>query len=130
MPGFGLKILGLKELQKKLKPSTIKKPLGDGVKKIVFTLESEVKKATVVDTGLLRSSITSELIEDGGKVGTNVEYATFVEYGSQKMEARHMEGGRKVLGRGGMFVYGFRQLQEKMGDLLKGIGASIQARWR
>lgn len=129
MPGMSLKILGMKELGKKLQSSNITKPLGEGIKKIVMTLDREVKMATVVDTGRLRSSITSEFAADSGKVGTNVEYATFVEYGTQKMEARHMEGGSKRFGMG-MFAFGFKQLQEKMGDLIKGIGIAIEKRWR
>ena len=34
------------------------------------------------------------------KVGTMVTYAPFVEFGTAKMEARHMEGGSKVYGTG------------------------------
>lgn len=45
-----------------------------------------------VDTGRLRSSITNEIGEDGdglvATIGTNVEYAPYVELGTSKMAAQ------------------------------------------
>jgi phage gpG-like protein len=45
-----------------------------------------------VDTGRLRSSITWEVVSEGGelsaKVGTNVEYGPFVELGTRYMRAQ------------------------------------------
>ena len=122
-----VKIQGMDELQRKLKPDTVKRPLDAGIKKIALTLEGLVKKGTVVDTGRLRSSIFTQY---GATtlVGTNVEYAPFVEYGTAKMEARHMEGSAKITGKG-MFAYGLEQLKQKMGDLLKGISIQIDRKW-
>ncbi|MCH7764714.1 MAG: HK97 gp10 family phage protein [Candidatus Marinimicrobia bacterium] len=125
---LSFKIIGLAALTKKLGSDTVKKPLGEGIKKIVFTLEGEVKKATVIDTNRLRSSIFSKYGASEGMVGTNVQYAPFVEYGTRHMEARHMEGGRKELGQG-MFGFGLEQLQKKMSGLLKAIGVQIENRW-
>ncbi|MAH44709.1 hypothetical protein CMI37_02720 [Candidatus Pacearchaeota archaeon] len=106
-----LKFIGGKKLIKALNSrKTIRKPLGDGVRKITLYYEGLVKKATVVDTGRLRSSIHHEITADRASVGTNVQYAQFVEYGTQKMEARHMEGSSKVLGEG-MFAYAWGQLK-------------------
>ena len=123
-----INIIGMDKLQKKLTGNTVKKPLDDGVKKITFALEGEVKKATVVDTGVLRSGTFSKFGEGFAAVGTNVRYAPFVEYGTAKMEARHMEGGAKVFGTG-MFAYGLSQLKKKMGDFLKAIGLNIEQKW-
>jgi HK97 gp10 family phage protein len=55
------------------------------LKTIGLFCEGEAKLRTPVDTGNLRGSITHEIDtnEDGGKVwiGTNVEYAPYVEFG-------------------------------------------------
>lgn len=125
---LNFKIIGLEALQKKCSADTVKKPLTDGIKKIVFALEGEAKRATVVDTGRLRSSIFSRYGATEGMVGTNVEYAPFVEYGSEKIEARHMEGGTKVLGQG-MFSFALESIRKKMADFLKNIGVQIENKW-
>jgi len=125
---LNIKILGMDKLLGKLKGDTVKKPLDDGIKKITYSLEAEVKKATVVDTGVLRSGTFSQFGTGTAMVGTNVKYAPFVEYGTAHMEARHMEGGSKVLGTG-MFAYGLEQLMKKMGDLLHKLGLNIEQKW-
>lgn len=52
---------------------------------LVLLIESTAKKLVPVDTGNLRSSISSDVtVESGtivGVVGTNVEYSVFIEYG-------------------------------------------------
>ena len=80
--------------------SSIDKPAQDGVRNIAKRLEAETKRATEVDTGRLRASMTHCMIGMGAEVGSNVKYASFVEYGTENMEARHMEGSRKILGLG------------------------------
>ena len=49
--------------------------------------EGYAKKLGSVDTGNLRNSITHSVDADGrcAYVGTNVEYAPYVEYGTYKM---------------------------------------------
>lgn len=42
-----------------------------------------------IDTGRLRNSISHAVEDDAAYIGTNVEYAPYVEYGTQKMEANH-----------------------------------------
>ena len=54
-----------------------------------------VKKKTPVDTGNLRSSINTRLVENKNDrseavVGTNVEYAPFIEFGTRKVKPRAM----------------------------------------
>lgn len=52
-------------------------------------VEGEAKLRTPVDTGLLRGSIDSKVIGDKEvQVGTNVEYAVYVEKGTSKMRAQ------------------------------------------
>ena len=104
-----MKFVGGKKLFDALRSSkTVSKPLDDGIRRITLKYNGLVKKATVVDTGRLRSSIHQEMHPFRASVGTNVEYAHAVEYGQQRdrgyMAARHMEGSRKVLGMG-MFAY-------------------------
>lgn len=84
------------------KSDTITKPLDSGIKRTVLYYEGLTKKHTPVDTGRLRSSITYNITPSFGRVGTNVQYAEFVEYGTPKMEARHVTPGssRRVLGTG------------------------------
>ena len=127
--GVTLSIIGLDKLKKKLQEKNVTQPLNDGIKKATLLLDREVKQATVVDTGRLRSSMTSQFGAGFGQVGTNVEYASVIEFGSAKMPARHMEGGTKVLGEG-MFAFGLRKLTGKMKELLGDVANAIETRWR
>lgn len=57
---------------------------------IGLTAESYAKADCPVDTGRLRNSITNAVRTDEKAVyiGTNVEYAAFVELGTSRMKAR------------------------------------------
>ena len=48
----------------------------------------EITAVGAVDTGRLRNSLTHATDEDSAYIGTNVEYATYVEMGTSKMKAR------------------------------------------
>lgn len=51
--------------------------------------ESYAKKLCPVDTGRLRNSIThQQFSEDTEVIGTNVDYAPYVELGTTRMKAR------------------------------------------
>ena len=52
--------------------------------------EGDVAMLTPVDTGRLRASITHETVpeEETVYIGTNVEYAAYVEYGTKKAKAQ------------------------------------------
>lgn len=50
--------------------------------------EGYAKKACPVDTGRLRNSISWAVLDDSVYIGTNVEYAPYVELGTSRMEAR------------------------------------------
>ena len=70
---------GIRQYRRELK-NELKKAITD----TVLYIEAEAKKRCPVDTGRLRASITPEVksaIE--GQVGTNVEYAIDVEYGTK-----------------------------------------------
>lgn len=119
-------IIGLKSLLGKLSPDRVKGATEKQIKEIVLKLEGLVKKATPVDTARLRSSITHGFKGEGGWVGTNVYYGRFVEYGTAKMEARHVEGSSRVYGQG-MFAYGLKQLDLK--DVEAKLAEAVEKEW-
>lgn len=51
-------------------------------------VQGAAKGLSPVDTGNLRSSISHEVNPDHAKIGTNVEYAPYLEYGTVKMAAQ------------------------------------------
>jgi len=51
-------------------------------------LQGAARRNTPVDTGRLRSSISRDVQKDEATVGTNVNYAQFVEYGTKRMKAQ------------------------------------------
>lgn len=59
------------------------------MKKACLLVENDAKRNCPVDTGRLRQSITHRIEGSTGIVGTNVEYAPYVEYGTGK----HALGG-------------------------------------
>ena len=59
--------------------------------KACLLVENDAKLKCPVDTGQLRSSITHRIEGTTGIVGTNVEYAPYVEYGTGK-HARNGNG--------------------------------------
>ena len=54
------------------------------------TAETYAKKATPVDTGRLRNSISHAVDGEAAYIGSNVEYAPYVELGTSRAKAHHM----------------------------------------
>jgi HK97 gp10 family phage protein len=48
----------------------------------------EITAQGAVDTGNLRNSLTHEVVGKDVYIGTNVEYAPYVEFGTSKMQER------------------------------------------
>lgn len=68
----------------------IQRAIDRALETIGLLAEGYAKRACPVDTGNLRNSIT-HAVDAGEKavyVGTNVEYAPYVELGTSKMDAR------------------------------------------
>lgn len=61
-----------------------------GLEAIGLTAEGYAKKDTPVDTGRLRNSISHETDDEAAYIGTNVEYALYVELGARGRAGRHM----------------------------------------
>lgn len=57
---------------------------------IGITAEGHAKKETPVDTGRLRNSISHAETGDSTYIGSNVEYAPYIELGSGGRKAHHM----------------------------------------
>lgn len=71
------------------KTETVEKDVSKLIKNTLHNIERDAKKSCPVDTGRLRSSITTNIISTySGEVGTNVEYAGWVEYGTRYQSAQ------------------------------------------
>lgn len=131
MTGFKLELLGVDKVLRRLDKRNTDKPIAGSIKKITMWFEATAKVSTPVDTGRLRSSVASRVEPHAGAIFTNMQYAPFIEYGTQKMEARHVEKGSSArrLGKG-PFTYTLEQLQQKMksflGDMAHGIKARLE----
>ena len=103
---MSLEVSGMDEASRKLSAENIIKPANMGLARITLKLEALIKTATVVRTGRLRGSVNSVVGNGIALIQTSVEYAPYIEWGTSKMQSRHMEGYTKVLGYGGSFQYG------------------------
>ena len=70
----------------------IKAAIQRALKRIGLQAESFAKKLCPVDTGGLRNSINHKVQENDAYIGTNKEYAAYVELGTGK----YYDGGRKT----------------------------------
>ena len=61
-----------------------------GLEAIGLTAEGYAKKDTPVDTGRLRNSISHATDDEAAYIGTNVEYAAYVELGARGRQGVHM----------------------------------------
>jgi len=85
-----------------------KDAISRALEKVGLTAERYAKALTPVDTGRLRNSITHQVIngENVAVIGTNVEYAPYVELGTSRQEAQpylvpaaenHLDEWRSIL---------------------------------
>ena len=70
--------------------SAMEKAIERGLEAIGMTAEGHAKKNTPVDTGRLRNSISHATDDEAAYIGTNVEYAPYVELGSRGRDGKHM----------------------------------------
>ena len=70
--------------------SALEKAKKRGLEAIGLAAEGHAKKETPVDTGRLRNSISHETDDESAYIGTNVEYAPYVELGARGRHGVHM----------------------------------------
>ena len=70
--------------------SALEKAKKRGLEAIGLVAEGHAKKITPVDTGRLRSSISHATDDEAAYIGTNVEYAPYVELGARGRDGKHM----------------------------------------
>ncbi len=70
--------------------SAMEKATERGLEAIGLTAEGHAKRITPVDTGRLRNSISHATDGEAAYIGTNVEYAPYVELGSRDRDGKHM----------------------------------------
>jgi len=70
--------------------SALEKAKKRGLEAIGLTAEGHAKKITPVDTGRLRNSIAHAVDDDAAYIGTNTNYAIFVETGARGRKGVHM----------------------------------------
>lgn len=70
--------------------SALEKAKKRGLEAIGLVAEGHAKKETPVDTGRLRNSITHTADNEAAYIGTNVEYAPYVELGARGRNPVHM----------------------------------------
>ena len=61
-----------------------------GLEAIGLTAEGYAKRETPVRTGRLRNSISHATDDEAAYIGTNVEYAPYVELGARGRQGKHM----------------------------------------
>jgi HK97 gp10 family phage protein len=82
-------IINLSSLLSKLtKLENIESEVKKGIQKGALRVEASAKDLCPVETGNLRASIKTEVAELEAAVGTNVNYAEYVELGTNKMAAQ------------------------------------------
>ena len=70
--------------------SALEKAIERGLEAIGLTAEGHAKKETPVDTGRLRNSISHAVEDKSAYIGTNVEYAPYIELGARGRQGKHM----------------------------------------
>lgn len=70
--------------------SAMEQAIKNGLEAIGLTAEGHAKKETPVDTGRLRNSISHTTDDEATYIGTNVEYAPYIELGSRGKDGHHM----------------------------------------
>ena len=70
--------------------SAMEKAIERGLEAIGLTAEGHAKKETPVDTGRLRNSISHAVEDRAAYIGTNIEYAPYVELGARGRDGKHM----------------------------------------
>jgi HK97 gp10 family phage protein len=87
---MGIQIKGLDNFMKTLDKVGDKEAILKGLEKSALRVEASAKENAPVDTGRLRASITHKMDNANlsASVGSNLEYASAIEFGTTKMSAQ------------------------------------------
>lgn len=92
MASLNIRVTGFDSLNRKLViyPADVAEVVRREIKSAALNIESTAKQLAPVDTGRLRNSITHDIRDNGhvAVIGTNVEYAPFVEFGTRRAPAQ------------------------------------------
>lgn len=79
-----MSVIGLDRLIQRMNRMASNETIAKGLEKTCLRIERDAKINCPVDMGLLRASINSDVDKTSliGEVGTNVEYAAYVEFGT------------------------------------------------
>ena len=79
-----IKLTGVKEFKRKLDSykRSITRELERDTDRALINIQTGAKRRVAVDTGRLRSSITTRRSGTDGEVNTNVHYAPYIEFGT------------------------------------------------
>lgn len=70
--------------------SALKSKKAAALEAIGMRAETHAKNLTPVDTGNLRNSMAHAVDGDSVYIGSNVEYAPYIEYGTRRNKPHHM----------------------------------------
>lgn len=137
-----IRITGLETLIRKLdKDTLLKSPVRQLLTQAAALLDRETKLRTPVDTGRLRAgwnaTVDKAPFPMWANVANNVEYAPFVEFGTSRMEARHVSPQRGVSGGSRIpRILGTGPMTEALGKttkpiekILRQIGGEVEKIW-
>lgn len=79
---MSIQIIGVDSLMEKFNAKIAPENMRAALEECCLLVENEAKIQCPVNNGQLRASITHEVEDNQGIVGTNVEYAPYVEFGT------------------------------------------------
>jgi HK97 gp10 family phage protein len=85
---MNITITGLDKAMANLSPAHLEAPKRRFLTRVALIVERNTKRDAPVKRGHYRRSITHRVERDKAFVGTNVNYAPFLEYGTRFMRAR------------------------------------------
>lgn len=68
----------------------LERKIQDSLQEVGQIAVNDARNSTPVDTGNLRDSMTCDIKDDLVVVGSNVDYAIYVEEGTRKQKGHHM----------------------------------------
>lgn len=88
--GRNVKIVGITQLQKKLKQNANMSEVKQKVREHGSAVQTRSQKTVPVDTGTLKRSIRLAIKDNGltSEVSANTDYAGYVEFGTRYMDAQ------------------------------------------